>query len=110
MTSLVRRTGTVGRAGLTRLALERMVGVSGVKPNIILTSQSPLCHLLASVVLVVVRELVSPEVQQVTQHRALQLAQGGDRVEANNITQIVLAVEILQATCTAGAVVDTEQV
>ena len=63
MTSLARRTGQVDRAGLARLALERMVWVPGVKPNIILTSQSALCLLLASVVLVVVRELVRPEVQ-----------------------------------------------
>ena len=68
MTSLVRRTGTVGRAGLAKLALERVVWVSGVKPNIILTSQSPLRHLLASVVLVVVREAIRPEVEQVTEH------------------------------------------
>ena len=59
------------------LALERVVWVSGVKPDIILTSQSPLCQLLAGVVLVVVR--------------ALQLARGGDRVEASNSTEIILA-------------------
>ena len=92
------------------MALERTLRVAGVKPDVILTPQSALCQLLAGVVLVVVRELVGPEVEQVTQQGTLQLAQRGDRVESVNITQIVLAVETLQPTCTAGAVVDTEQV